>query len=97
MEQAIEDRGGEDVVAEDRAPLRDDLIGGDQEAAAFVPASDELEKERRAASFKRQVAELVDLCGAPHKSTKSAISRTAPTRPTCSSTSSPNAIAGIGR
>jgi len=58
MEQAIEDRGGEDVVAEDRTPLRDDLIGGDQQAAAFVPAGDELEKEMRAASFKGQVAEL---------------------------------------
>ncbi len=69
MEQAVEDRGGEDVVAEDRAPLRHDLVGGDQQAAAFVPAGDELEKEMRAASFKGQVAELVDLCGAPHKST----------------------------
>ena len=57
MEEPIEDRGGEDVVAEDRTPLRDDLIGGDQQAAAIVPAGNELEKEVRAASFKRQVAE----------------------------------------
>jgi len=56
--QAVEDRRGEDVVAEDRAPLRHDLVGGDQQAAAFVPAGDELEKEMRAASFKGQVAEL---------------------------------------
>ena len=60
MEQAVEDRGGEDVVTEDRAPLRDDLVGGDQQTAAFVPAGDELEKEMGAASFKRQIAELVD-------------------------------------
>jgi hypothetical protein len=26
MEQAVEDRGREDVVAEDGAPLRDDLV-----------------------------------------------------------------------
>src|SRR5579864_595665 len=60
MQQAIEDRGRQDVVAEDRAPLRHDLVGGDQQAAAFVPAGDELEKEMSAASLERQVAELVD-------------------------------------
>src|ERR1700730_16791790 len=60
MEQAVEDRGGEDVVTEDRAPLRHDLVRGDQQAAAFVPTGDELEKEMRAASFKGQVAKLVD-------------------------------------
>ena len=60
MQQPVEDRGGEDLVAEDGAPLRDDLVGGDQQAAAFVPAGDELEKEMGAAPLKRQVAELVD-------------------------------------
>ena len=45
MEQAIEDRRGEDVVAEDGAPLGDDLVGSDQQAPAFVPARDELKKE----------------------------------------------------
>jgi hypothetical protein len=33
--------------------LGDDLVGRDQQAAAFVPPGDELEKEMRAASFKR--------------------------------------------
>ena len=60
MEQAIEDRGGEDVVAEDGAPLRHDLVGSDQQAAAFVPPGDELKKEMRAAALEWQVAELVD-------------------------------------
>ena len=61
MQEPIEDRRGEDIVAEDRAPLRDDLIGGDQQATALVAAGDELEKEMDgAASFKRQVAELVE-------------------------------------
>jgi len=31
MEQAVEDRGGEDVVAKDGTPLCNDLVGGDQE------------------------------------------------------------------
>jgi hypothetical protein len=30
MEQAVEDRRGEDVVAEDGAPLGDELIGRNQ-------------------------------------------------------------------
>ena len=58
MEQAVENRGRQDVVAEDGAPLRHDLIGGDEQAAALVAAGDELEKEMGAPSFKRQVAEL---------------------------------------
>ena len=37
MEQAIEDRRGEHVVAEDGAPLGHDLVGRDQQAAAFIP------------------------------------------------------------
>jgi hypothetical protein len=69
MQQTIEDRGGEHVIAEDSAPLGHELIGRDQKAAALVPPRDELEEEMRAAPFKREVAELVDLCGAPHKST----------------------------
>ena len=60
MQQPVEDRRGEDVVAKDGAPLRDDLVRGDEQTAAFVPPGDELEKEMGAASFKRQVAELVD-------------------------------------
>ena len=60
MEQPVEDRGGEDLVAEDVAPLRHDLVGGDQDAAALVAAGDELEEEMRAPAFEGQVAELVD-------------------------------------
>jgi hypothetical protein len=45
MEQAVKDRRGEDLVAEDGAPLGDDLIRRNQETAAFVPASDELANE----------------------------------------------------
>src|SRR5687767_2654922 len=60
MQQAIEDGGGQHVVAKDGAPLRHDLIGRDQHAAALVAACDQLEEEMGAASLERQVAELVD-------------------------------------
>lgn len=60
VQQPIENGGGQDLVAEDGAPLRNNLIGGDQQAAPLIAAGDELKKEMRAAPFKRQVAELVD-------------------------------------
>ena len=60
MEQAVENRGRQDVVAEDGAPLRHDLIRGDQQTATLVPTRHKLEKEMGAAAFKRQVSELVD-------------------------------------
>ena len=60
VQEAIEDRRGEHLVAEDGAPLRDDLVGRDEQAAALVATGDELEEEMRAAPLERQVAELVD-------------------------------------
>jgi hypothetical protein len=60
MQQSVENRGGQDLVAEDGAPLRHDLIGGDEQAAALVAPRDELKEEMGAPPFKRQVAELVD-------------------------------------
>jgi hypothetical protein len=48
MQQAIEDRGGEHLVTEDSAPLRHELIGRDEQAAALIATGHELEKEVRA-------------------------------------------------
>jgi hypothetical protein len=47
MQELIEDCRCEDLVAEDGAPLRDQLIGRDQQAAALVASGDELEEEMR--------------------------------------------------
>jgi hypothetical protein len=60
MEQPVENRRGEDVVAEDGAPLPDELIGRDQQAGALVPTGDELKKEVGTASFEGQVPDLFD-------------------------------------
>jgi len=49
MQEPVEDSGGDHLVAEDLAPLRDHLIGGDEHAAALVAARDELEEEVGAA------------------------------------------------
>ena len=60
VQEAVEDRRREHVVAEDGAPLRHDLVGRDEEAAALVAPRDELEEEMRGALLEGQVAELVD-------------------------------------
>src|SRR4029453_16025276 len=60
MQQTIENGGREDLVPEDGAPLRHDLVRGDEQTPAFVPTRDQLEEQMRAAAFERQVPELVD-------------------------------------
>ena len=68
VEQAVEDGGGHHRVAEDLAPLGDVAVAGDQQTATLVAARDELEEQVRGAGLEGQVAQLIDLCGAPHKS-----------------------------
>jgi hypothetical protein len=46
VQQAIEDRGRDDGIAEDRAPFPDRAVGGDQQAAALVAPRDKLEEVR---------------------------------------------------
>lgn len=47
VEHAVEDGRGDHLVAEDVAPLRDGLVGGDEHAASFVASADELEEQVR--------------------------------------------------
>jgi hypothetical protein len=56
MQEAIEDRRGEHLVAEDRAPLRHELIRRNEQAAALVPTRHELKKEVSTAALERQVS-----------------------------------------
>ena len=60
VQQPIQDRRGDDLVAEDLAPARQALIGGDQDRAPLVAARDELEEQVRAQTLQRQIADLVD-------------------------------------
>src|ERR1700733_13966521 len=60
MQQAIEDRGGDDRVAEDRTPLAVAFVGSENDAAPFVAGADELEENRRAQIVQRQISHLVD-------------------------------------
>jgi hypothetical protein len=45
------------------------LVAGDDESGPLVAAGDELEEEVGGFPLERDVADLVDLCGCPHRST----------------------------
>src|SRR3982751_6272178 len=48
MQQAIEDRGRDDRVAEDRTPLAIAFVRSQDDAASFITGADELKENRRA-------------------------------------------------
>ena len=60
VEEPVEDSRGDHLVAEDVAPFGDGLIGGEQDAAALVPAGDELEEDVGAGALEGEIAQLVD-------------------------------------
>ena len=69
VDEAVDHGGGDHVVAEDLAPAAERLVGGDDEAGSFVAAGDDLEEQVGGLGLERDVADLVDLCGHPHRST----------------------------
>jgi hypothetical protein len=60
VNEPVDHRGGDDVVAEDLAPARERFVGGDDQRGAFVAAPDEHEHEVRGLGVERDVADLVD-------------------------------------
>src|SRR3546814_6923715 len=60
MEQSIEERGGDDRIAEHLAPFGKAAVGGEDHGAAFIAGVDQLEEQVAAAWDDRQVADLVD-------------------------------------
>ena len=69
VDEAVDHGGGDDVVAEYLAPAAELFVGGDDQRGPFVAGGDELEEQVRGLGFERDVADLVDLCGCPHRST----------------------------
>ena len=46
MEESVKDGGSQGVVViEDRSPLLEGLVGGQENGTPFIPAADDLEKE----------------------------------------------------
>ena len=60
VEEAVEQRRGDDGIAEDVAPFGEAAVGGEDHRALFVAGIDELEEQIAAAGDDRQVADLVD-------------------------------------
>src|SRR5947208_16960187 len=60
VQQAIEDRGSDDRVAEDRAPFAVALVGSQNDAAPLLTGADQLKEDRRAELVQRQISHFVD-------------------------------------
>jgi site-specific DNA recombinase len=60
VDEAVDHRGGGDLVAEDLTPRGEGLVGGDDQAGAFVAAADEHEHQVRGLGVEGDVADLVD-------------------------------------
>ena len=69
MDDAVDHRGGDCLVAEHAGPAGERQVAGEHERGVFVAGADELEEQVRGVLFEGQVADLVDLCGHPHRST----------------------------
>ena len=60
VDEAVDHRGGDDVVTEYFAPTAEGFVGRDDQARAFVAGGDELEEQVRRFGFERDVADFVD-------------------------------------
>lgn len=60
VQEAVEDGGGDDTVAEHLAPRTEALAAGQDHRAALIAAADELEEQVGADAVDRQVADLID-------------------------------------
>src|SRR5690348_15352262 len=59
MEEAVEDGGGDDVVAEELAPAIERYVAGDHQRTPRVAGRDQLKEQIGATSIHGQIAELI--------------------------------------
>ena len=59
VQQAIEQSGGDDGIAEDLTPFGKAAVGGEDHGAPLIAGVDELEEQVAAAGNDRQVSDLV--------------------------------------
>jgi len=60
VDESVDHRGGDDLVAEDLAPAAEGQVAGDHDRALFVAGGDELEEQVRRVVVEGYVADLVD-------------------------------------
>ena len=68
MEESVEQRRGDDRVAEDVAPFGEAAVGGEDHRTLFVAGIDQLEEQVATAGDDRQVADLVEMSSAERAS-----------------------------
>jgi hypothetical protein len=82
---AVDDGGDEARIGKIRFPFAERQIWPDGDGGLFLPFGDDLNQQFGAAELELDVTELVELCGCPRRSTKSASRRlTKPARSCCS-------------
>ena len=69
LSEAVNEGDDAGSAGEDGAPLLESQVGSDDRRGAFVTAADEVIEDLGSTAITGQVAELVELCAAPHKST----------------------------
>ena len=80
VQQGCRDHG----IAEDLPPFGKAAVGGQNHGAAFVAGIDQLEEQVAGTRADAEVADLIDLCCAQHKSMSWVTCRLNPMPPTCS-------------
>lgn len=60
MRDPVEERGCHLGIAEDRDPFTELQVSGDDDAGFLIELADEVEKQRAARLWKRDVTQLVD-------------------------------------
>ena len=60
VKEAVEDGGRDGGVFEDLGPVGDSTVGGQDDAAVFVAAADDLEEVRGGFAGHREIAEFID-------------------------------------
>ena len=68
VDEPIDHGGGDNFVAEHLAPAAEGLVGGDDQGSSLIAGRDQLEEQVGCLGFEGDVADLVDLCGYPHRS-----------------------------
>src|SRR5205823_3236477 len=66
--EPVNDGGAKPRIGERLGPARERLVGRDRDRRAFLALGEHLEEQFGAAAVEFHVAELVDLCGYPHRS-----------------------------
>jgi hypothetical protein len=69
VQEAIDEGCGQGRVVEDPPPFGQALVRGDDRGLFLLPGGDDLVEDRPEVRIRREVAELVELCGALHNST----------------------------